>query len=127
MSNAIFFMSNRSTTHSHIAHDKIHAHSEYTEQDGGQKKIGGWNQAGIREFNRLFRAYVLAKHNVDADAMAQANQGNIRREWIAKEQAFLVKLQTHHNVQPNAAGGRRQGGDQVAAAEPVEEALGIDF
>lgn len=107
--------------------EKIHSHSEYTEQDGGQKRIGGWNQAGVRKFNTLYRVYVQAKHNVGPDALAQANQNNIKGEWIAKEQAFLVKLQAHHKVPANSTQQGPQGGGPVAVPVVMEEALGFDF
>ena len=92
--------------------------SEYSTQDGGQKKFGGWGKTGLGRFNALVTKYVQAKY-IDPE-----NPGEIKKSWRDWEMNFMKKLREEEGItaktlaeQKLLSKGKQQG--QVVEALPV--------
>lgn len=74
--------------------------AQYTSQDGGQKKLGGWGPEGINRFNAIYDAISAAKF----EGYGTDDQSETPKEsWTKLEKDFLARLRIDMNIEAHDA------------------------
>ena len=71
----------------------------FTNQDGGQQRMGGWTFAGIGRFNAIYDQIQEAKYKNPTNP----SEDEIKENWIEVETKFLAKLRDELGLQATNA------------------------
>jgi len=67
----------------------------YTNQDGGQQRMGGWSIQGIERFNEIYDLIVAAKYT---DPDKPDDKSGIHPGWNLVETNFLARIRTELGI-----------------------------
>lgn len=72
----------------------------YTNQDGGQQRMGGWTMAGIERYNAIYDLIVNAKYKNPENPV---DRNGIKSNWSTIESNFLQRLRAELGIEAENA------------------------